>query len=317
MKKIAAILGISLVAAMLAIAAFFASLPHANPPAPTLVTATPDQLARGDYLFNAVLGCPVCHSERDYSQFGGPPQQPFGGGRQCAEPGKPLPGLAESGGMPGTICFRNITPHETGIAGWSDGEVMRAVREGIGRDDQALFPIMPSFIYRNLSDDDTETVVAYLKTLDPVDNKLPDTAINFPVNWIIRLLPEPLAQAIPHPDESDTVNYGKYLATVARCAFCHSPRDSRTRLPIAGVEYSGGVEFQGRNSLMYSTNLTPHPDGIGTMSEQEFIALFRRTEDPTATDLNLMPWTYFGNMSDSDLSAIYAYLTSLSPMPGR
>ncbi len=65
------------------------------------------------------------------------------------------------------------------------------------------------------------------------------------------------------------------------------------------------------SALTYSTNLTPHAEGLGNISEAEFITLFRRTSDPTATDLNLMPWTYFGNMSDTDLGAIYTYLQSV------
>ena len=236
---------------------------------------------------------------------------PFGGGRACAEPGKPLPGLAESGGLPGTICFRNITPHATGIAAWSDGEVLRAMREGIGRDGNALFPMMPAFIYRHLSDEDARAVLTYVRQLKPVNHLLPETQVNFPVNWFIRLLPEPLEAPVNHPDESDPVAYGKYLLTVARCAFCHSPRDTRSRQAIEGFEFAGGVAFQGRHGLLYSTNLTRHASGLGDMSQDEFIALFRRETDPNNKELNLMPWTYFGNMTDADLAAMFAYLQTV------
>jgi len=307
-------IGILLLAMTVLVIGYFNWLPNLAAPSQIKIEATPEQLARGDYLFNAVLGCPVCHSERNYAAFGGPPVPPLGAGRTCAEPGKPLPGLAESGGMPGTICFRNITPHATGIAGWSDGEILRAIREGIGKDDRALFPIMPAFIYRNLADTDAQAIVAYLHTLTPVNNPLPATDINFPVNWIIRLLPEPLAGPVAQTDPADTLAYGEYLATVARCAFCHSPRDSRTRTPIAGLEFSGGVSFQGKNGLMYSTNLTSDASGLGDITEAQFIALFRRNDDPTATDLNLMPWTYFAGMRDADLAAILSFLKSLPPL---
>jgi mono/diheme cytochrome c family protein len=312
MKKFSAIVGSLLLVAVLGITAFFSSLPRSAPPSADPVEVTPARLARGEYLFNAVLGCPVCHSERDFSLFGAPPVQPFGGGRACAEPGKPLPGLAESGGLPGTICFRNITPHATGIGAWSDGEVLRAMREGVDRDGNALFPIMPAFIYRNLSDEDARAVLTYVRTLEPVDNPLPETDVNFPVSWLIRLLPEPLEGPVKHPMESDPVAYGQYLATVARCAFCHSPRDSRSRQAIEGFEFAGGVAFQGGEGLLYSTNLTTHPAGLDDMSVDEFIALFRRETDPGAEELNLMPWTYFGNMTDADLGAIYAYLQTVA-----
>jgi cytochrome c553 len=311
MKKILASLVVLVLTAILAIAAFFMWLPRSAPPSAETVVITPERLARGDYLFNAVLGCPVCHSERDFSRFGAPPVPPFGGGRACAEAGKPLPGPAEAGGLPGTICFRNITPHASGIGTWGDGEVLRAIREGIDRDGNALFPIMPAFIYRNLSDEDARSVLAYVRALEPVDNPLPETAVNFPVNLFMRLLPRPLEGPVAHPDESDPVAYGRYLSTVARCAFCHSPRDSASRQPIEGLELSGGVAFFGRDGVFYSTNLTPHASGLGKVSLEQFMALFRREADPSRKELNLMPWTYFGKMTDADLTAIYAYLQTV------
>ena len=311
MKKLLAGLCLLVLVAALGIAVYFTWLPRSAPPSAETVEITPARLARGDYLFNAVLGCPVCHSERDFSRFGAPPVPPLGGGRACAEAGKPLPGLAEAGGLPGTICFRNITPHASGIGAWSDGEVLRAIREGINRDGNALFPIMPAFIYRNLSDEDTRSVLTYVRSLEPVDNSLPATAVNFPVNWLIRLLPQPVDGPVTHPDAADPVAYGRYLATVARCAFCHSPRDAASRQPIDGLELSGGVAFFGRDGEFYSTNLTPHANGLGNLSRAAFIALFRREADPSRTELNLMPWTYFAKLTDADLAAIYAYLQSV------
>ena len=63
--------------------------------------------------------------------------------------------------------------------------------------------------------------------------------------------------------------------------------------------------------MFYSTNLTPHPSGLGDTSEDEFVALFRREADPSGKELNLMPCTYFGDMTDRDLAAIYAYLQTV------
>jgi mono/diheme cytochrome c family protein len=312
MKKLLAIGVVSILVALLGATVFFSWLPRSAPPSAEMVESTPERLARGEYLFNGVLGCPVCHSERNFSQFGAPPVPPFGGGRACTEPGKTLPGLAEAGGLPGTVCFRNITPHATGIGAWSDGEVLRAMREGIGRDDNALFPMMPAFIYRHLSDSDARAVLTYVRTLEPVDHSLPDTEVNFPINWLIRLLPQPLDAPVNHPDESDPVAYGQYLTTVARCAFCHSPRDARSRQAIEGFAFAGGVTFQGRHGLLYSTNLTMHPSGLDDMIQKEFIALFRRDAEPAGEELDLMPWTYFGNMTDADLGAIFAYLQTVA-----
>ncbi len=314
MKKFLAALLLAPLLALLGITIFFSWLPRSAPPSTETVEHSSKRLKRGEYLFNAVLGCPVCHSERDFSQYGAPPVAPFGGGRVCAEPGKPLPGLAEAGGLPGTICFRNITPHASGIGAWSDGEILRAMREGIDRDGNALFPIMPFFIYRYLSDEDARATLTYIRTLMPVENQQPETKVNFPVNWLTRLLPQPLDGPVTHPDESDPIAYGRYLATVARCAFCHSPRDARSRQTIPGLEFTGGVAFQGRQGLFYSTNLTTHSSGLGDTSRDEFVALFQRKTDSSTNELNLMPWTYFGQMTDADLGAIYAFLQTVTPV---
>ena len=294
---------------------FLVGLPRVAAPSDVAIAASPEQLERGDYLFNSVLGCPVCHSARDYDLFGGPPVPPFGGGRPCVTAGEKLPGLAEEGGMPGTLCFRNITADKaTGIGDWTDGEILRALREGISRQGHGLFPMMPYFIYRNLSDDDARAVVAYLRTLPPVTNELPPTELDFPFSLFSKFLPEPLEAPVAHPDVADPVAYGAYLATVARCAFCHTPRD-RSRQAIAGKDFVGGVEFQGREGFLYSTNLTVHPDGLNDMGKEEFIALFRRPAVPTEGEVNVMPWTYFSGMSDADLGALYAFFQTVPAQP--
>ena len=72
-------------------------------------------------------------------------------------------------GLPGRVAARNITPDkETGIGNWTDGEKIRAIREGIGRDGHALFPMMPYESFRHMSDEDVYSLVAYLNSLPPV-----------------------------------------------------------------------------------------------------------------------------------------------------
>ena len=170
-------------------------------------------------VIGVLVGCPVCHSERDWKMAGAPPLPPIGGGRPCYTSGENPPGMAGQGGFPGVICFRNITPHPTGVGEWSDGELMRAIREGIDKDGNTLFPTMPYFIYSNLADEDVKAVIAYLHTLPPVDHELPDTRINFPINIFVSLLPKPVNEEVPLPDKADTVAHGEYLTKVARCHF--------------------------------------------------------------------------------------------------
>jgi hypothetical protein len=300
----------------ISISVLFLMLPQMMPAENIRIDATPERLARGDYLFNNVLGCPVCHSERDWSRVGAPPIEPIGGGRPCGQSDQSPLGLAEGGGLPGTICFRNISSDPvTGIGAWSDGEIIRAIREGIDRDGNAMFPIMPYIIYASLSDSDVEAVTAYVRTLPPVDRPLPDTDIDFPVNLAIRLLPQPVRKNVRRPDSSDHIKYGGYLAKVARCRFCHTLRHPRNRLPDPMYEFSGGVKFQGREGFFYSTNLTPDESGLGDMSRAEFIELFRRPPGLDTGEIDIMPWTYLSGMTDADLSAIYDYLLSLPAKP--
>jgi hypothetical protein len=315
-KRILRIFALIVVMLLISVAVLTIMLPQMAEPKHLQITATADVLERGDYLFNAVLGCPVCHSERDWSSVGAPPMPPIGGGRPCGESDQSPLGLAEGGGFPGTICFRNITSDKaSGIGAWSNGEVMRAIREGIDRDNNAMFPIMPYFIYSSLSDDDTKAVIAYVRTLPPVDRPLPETDINFPANLAISLIPKPVRSAVRQPNQSNTIEYGKYLAKVGRCRFCHTVRNPRNRLPDLQHEISGGVEFQGREGYFYSTNLTPHESGLAGVTREEFIRMFRRKPGDATGEIDIMPWIYFSGMTDADLGAIYEYLQSLSAKP--
>jgi len=315
-RRVVRIVGLIILMLMISMLVLIIMLPQMAEPASVRVSRDEATVARGEYLFNSVLGCPVCHSERDWEKHGAPPIPPLGGGRDCNYSDERPLGLSQGTGYPGTICFRNITPDaETGIGDWTDGEILRAIREGIDHDGNALFPIMPYTIYREISDRDASAVVAYLRTLPPVSKPLPDTNIDFPVSFIVRFVPRPVRKEVPHPNESDSIAYGEYLATVARCKFCHSPRDPRNRLPYKGQEFTGGIEFTGKNGYFYSTNLTPHETGIGNMSRSSFIELFRPRSSKKSDEIDIMPWSYFSNMSDDDLGAIYDYLMTLPPKP--
>jgi hypothetical protein len=107
--------------------------PAQAPPSTVKVAMTPERIARGKYLFENVSDCDGCHSQRDFTRFDGP-VVPTGRGR-----GSNLSELIPA--LPGTVVASNITPDiETGIGGWSDGEKIRAIREGISRDGRALSP---------------------------------------------------------------------------------------------------------------------------------------------------------------------------------
>lgn len=226
-------------------------------------------------------------------------------------------------GIPGELIVPNITPDpETGIGAWTDGEILRATREGIARDGRALFPLMPYMNYRYLSDEDSEAIVAYLRSIPPVKKKQAPTKINFPVNLFIKDVPQP-APSVPAPNKADKLAYGKYLVTIASCADCHTPLERGQ--PVPGKEFAGGRLFAlaGSPLRVYTANITPDNDtGIGVWTEERFVQKVRSykpyaesgSPEVGPESFTLMPWLAYCKLTDEDLSAIYAYLRTVPPV---
>ena len=288
--------------------------PAQAPASSAKVRMTPERIARGKYIFEYLSDCEGCHSERDFSRVGGPVVE-SGRGR-----GNVMSSLVE--GMPGTVVAANITPdRETGIGAWTDGEKIRAIREGVDRDGRALFPMMPYTGYRNMSDEDVESVVAYLNALAPVRNPLPQTQLNFPVGLFIKSVPQPAGNVAP-PDRSDRMSYGKYLVSLGGCGDCHTPIEKGQ--PVAGKEFAGGQVFRTTIGTVVTANITPDLEtGIGKWSEEFFLKKFYDYKEygegaspkaPGPEAFTLMPWLSFSHLEEDDLRAIYAYLRTLKPV---
>ena len=165
-------------------------------------------LERGSYLVNAVMACDNCHTPRGPDGFA--MDRRFSGGSQIwDEPGYSVRGA-------------NITQDRaTGIGSWSDEEIKRALTEGIRPDGELLAPIMPSSFYRILTSRDLNAVVAYLRTIKPVQN-----AVEAPVYKTKMHIPAvPGAeQSLPDSAMQNSVQRGRYIATVAHCMECHARR---------------------------------------------------------------------------------------------
>lgn len=278
------------------------------------VERTPERIARGNYLFNHVNGCVDCHSPVDETRFGYPVIPGSVGKGKIVIPGP---------GMPGTIVAPNITPDpETGAGRWTDGQLLRAIREGIGHDGRVLFPMMPYSDFRNLSDEDAYSVVAYMRTLPQATSSLPATTVKFPVNLFIKSLPSPV-DPVPPANRADPVAYGRYLTNIGGCRFCHSPVDN-DGYPVKGKEFSGGQEFElAPGARAVTANLTPDREtGIGTWSEADWLEKFAQYKDYAANgspvvepNMNTaMPWLIFCNIETNDLRAIFAYLKTVPAM---
>ncbi len=281
--------------------------PKSRPLTDRKFDSTPERLARGKYLTENLMGCFECHGQRDWTKHDAPE----------------IPGTKGAGvypflldGLPGRVVPPNITPDpETGAGNWSDDTLARAIREGIGHDGRALFPLMGYPAFRHLSDEDLASVIVYVRSLPPVRNSLPKTEIIFPVKYLMRAVPEPLHAPVPPPDFSTPVSRGKYLVTIAACADCHTPQVKGQ--PIAGLSYAGGMPHKGPWGNLVSANITPDASGISYYDEATFVSAMR-TGYVKARKLNqIMPWFSFRNLTDEDLKAIFAYLKTLPPAKHR
>lgn len=274
------------------------------------IDATVALVERGRYLAHHVTVCIDCHSLRDWDYFAAPPAEGTEG-----MGGEVFP---EEAGFPGTLIAPNITP--AALGSWTDGEVMRAITSGVNKSGDALFPLMPYTAYAHMAPEDVHAIIAYIRTLKPIENTPPRSSLTFPMNLIVRTIPKPY-EAPTLPDTSNSVVYGKYLATISGCGECHTPQDHGQ--PIEGMEMAGGFEFLlPTGKVTRAANITPDPEtGIGHWKRAYFIAQFKRFDKPGANKYpiqdghnTVMPWTMYAGMTEADLGAIYDYLMTLAPV---
>ena len=268
------------------------------------IESTPERIARGEYLANNLLSCVHCHTQRDHDDYSLPAVGPAFAGGDC---------LDELAGFPGKMCMPNITSDkETGVGGWTDDELLRAIREGISRDGVALFPMMPFDAYRHLPDEDAYALIAYLRTIPAVSRATPETVVNFPMSVIVRQIPAPLEEPVPPVSRDNEVAYGDHLATVASCKGCHSEDVD---------DLAGGQTFPLPSGPVTSPNITPDPTGVLPEEYEGFVRLFRQfapeNEASTVVDpghLTVMPWRSFAGLTDEDLHALFTYLRTVRPV---
>jgi mono/diheme cytochrome c family protein len=264
--------------------------------------ATPQRLARGKYLVDGVMGCFGCHTDQDWSKPGAPPVAgKEGSGHVWSDQDRPW------------LVAPNITPDkETGARNWSDDTLARAIREGIGHDGRALFPVMPYQDYNQLSDEDLASVIVYLRTVPAVRNQLPTTKVPFPINFFNQNVPQPVTAAVPPPDQSSAVARGAYLVRMGACADCHTPQEKGQ--PFPGMDFAGGLLLHEPKGDVVSANITPAASGIGYYNDTSFVQVMR-TGKVGARPLHAsMPWIFYGKMTDDDLKSMFAFLQTLKPV---
>jgi hypothetical protein len=262
------------------------------------------RIDRGKYLMTTGQApCLLCHSPWDIT-----------GGGLSEVPGRELSGRNWAPeGVP-FVTAGNLTPDpDTGIGNITDDQLARAIREGIAYDGRALFPIMPFEHFRAMPDEDLASVIVYLRSLKPIRNPLPPSAIPFPVNRLINGLPAPIDGPVT-ADLSSPEKRGAHIVRMAACGECHSVRDDRGNKP-AGFEFAGGTPttYAGRKTA-YSANITPGVNGIPYYTEELFVEVMRTGKVKSRPLDPMMPTRYYRNMTDQDLKDIFAYLKTIAPV---
>ncbi|RTL49957.1 MAG: cytochrome C [Sphingobacteriales bacterium] len=313
MKKVlfwVGLLLLLLVAGLLVYLKFF--LPNVENAPVLTVEITPQRVRHGAYLANHVTVCMDCHSTRNWLKFTGPivPGTEGEGGEY----------FGVESGFPGKFYSKNITP--VNLKNWTDGEIYRVITTGVDKKGNAIFPVMPYTYFGKMDKEDVYDIIAYIRTLHPIQNNIQSRSINFPMNFILNTLPQ---KAVPlkKPLKSETLLYGHYLVSIAACMECHTQQDQgnlKTELAFAG-----GRAFKMPNGITVSANITPDSaTGIGNWSKESFVARFKTYSDTanletiTPDKVNtIMPWSMYGGMNTSDLEAIYVYLKSLPPIKNK
>jgi mono/diheme cytochrome c family protein len=250
-------------------------------PVPDLkVAGTPEQIERGKHIADAF--CTSCHSVSK--------ELPLSGGVDLGDD-IPIP--------LGSFVSSNLTPAGP-LKDWSDGEIFRAIRNGVDRDGRGLF-VMSNFRGRNLSDEDIQSLIAYLRSQPSVTSEIVDPPDQPSLLGFIMLgagmLPAgepPITDVITAPSKSPTAEYGEYILGYQDCRDCH------------GESLLGGEEGQ-------LSPMGPNLKVVTGWTQEQFIATLRTGVDPAghALDAAKMPWKSIGRMDDEELTAIYLYLLEL------
>jgi mono/diheme cytochrome c family protein len=250
---------------------------------------------RGSYLVNTIMTCGNCHSPK------GPPDavagKDFSGGLRFDEP-------------PFDVTAPNITPDkDTGIGAWSDADIKKLLRTGVRPNGIPVAAVMPTGFYGIITDGDMDAIVAYLRTLKPIGNKVPDPIYKMPAHrQIFPGAETPYTQAMAN----DPAKKGFYLATIGHCMECHTPmvkgqHDWATDLA------RGGMEFPGPWGVSTSRNITSSKTkGIGEWTDAEIKRAITTGVDKDGNKLKgPMGYQYYAHMTDADLEAVIAWVRTL------
>ena len=260
-----------------------------------LANAQSDLVKRGSYLVNGVLTCGNCHTPK--GPTGDIMDKAFSGGLSWDEP-------------PFKVTAPNITQDkETGIGKWSAADIRKLLRTGIRPNGTPIATVMPTGFYGIITKKDMDAIVAYVRTLKPIKNKVPDPIYKMPQ----------VRQIFPGAERRDTeamfsdrIKHGFYLATIAHCMECHTPMDKGQRLFKTRLG-TGGFDFPGPWGVSTSRNITQSKSkGIGGWTDAEIMKVITTGVDKDGNHLKPpMGYHYYASMTADDVNDIIAYLRTV------
>jgi mono/diheme cytochrome c family protein len=257
--------------------------------------AQSDLVKRGDYLVNTILTCGNCHTPK--GPHGDIMEKAFSGGLSWDEP-------------PFKVTAPNITQDkETGIGKWSDAQIKTLLRTGMKPDGVHIAMVMPTGFYHIMTEHDLDSVVAYLRTIKPIKNKVPDPIYKMPqVENVFPGGEKPYTEAM----FKDHVKHGFYLATIGHCMECHTPM-VRGKHDWAKDLGRGGFEFPGPWGVSVSRNITSSKSkGIGRWTDAEIKRVITTGVDKDGNHLKPpMGFGYYAHMTDGDIADIIAWLRTV------
>ncbi|MET0285024.1 MAG: hypothetical protein ABW352_11155 [Polyangiales bacterium] len=278
------------------------------------------KVERGRYVVENIGACGDCHTPR--KQDNSPDLDRKFAGVDCFIDADPMnPSF-------GCLSARNLTNHETGLKNRSDQEIKDMFLKGLRPDGTALHPVMPYWVLGNMTGDDADAVVAFLRTLPGVDHMVaapqaPFAGLPAPAPlWPDALIPQPSAS---YPQQ-DAAKRGRYLAgSIGVCMECHSPRNEMDQ-PLVQRAFEGGRAFPSVQfgfpvppfpEVIYTSNLTPHQTGIAGYDVAGLVKIIKQGKDKdnagVCPPMPSGPMGAFAGITDADAQDIAHYLLSLAP----
>ncbi|NVB83075.1 MAG: c-type cytochrome [Kofleriaceae bacterium] len=287
--------------------------------------------ARGQYIMNVLAQCTFCHTP--LREDGTRDLDKLLAGVDCFVDIDSAD-FTDNGNGTGCVSTRNLTNDATGLKNATDEQIKNAFRNGIRTDGKKLAPIMPYWVFHNMSDEDADAIVAYLRTVPGVShtvkpNEPPWTQYN---DGTAPMSPFAKPSDIPMPrggENNQSAMRGRYLAGMAGlCIDCHTPETT----PMSFVldfekSYAGGRVFPKGSlglidpsypALIMTRNITPDATGLKDWTREQIkssIAIGKDTEGKAvcaATHGGMI--SPYAALEPQDLDDIVEYIYNLPPI---